>query len=244
MSIRHHTAEEKTLFQETLNAQGEPTDVLINFESHEMNLGLPFSIKRGSFQLLKPSTWLNDDIINGFMALLRTRDADLNPNHRNHFATTFFFSSLFVNGRYTYSNVRKWHRFFPGGDIFHLDKIFIPINIENIHWTCAAIYMQARKIEYYDSLKGDGMVYMTAILKYIQDEWMRTNQSELPHLEEWTMTTVTCPEQHNNFDCGVFVCFYARCLGLGLPLLFEQQDITLYGRQYIGISILKGVLLM
>ncbi len=36
-------------------------------------------------------------------------------------------------------------------DIFSLKYIFCPININNSHWTLAVIFMEAKKIQYYDS---------------------------------------------------------------------------------------------
>ncbi len=42
-------------------------------------------------------------------------------------------------------------------DIFSLKYIFCPININNSHWTLAVIFMEAKKIQYYDSCgKTDG----------------------------------------------------------------------------------------
>jgi hypothetical protein len=57
----------------------------------------------------------------------------------------------------------------PGGGIFNLKKIFIPINEENQHWAC--IMMKEKQIQYYDSLSiGAGKKYMDSILQYLVDE--------------------------------------------------------------------------
>ena len=142
-----------------------------------------------------------------------------------------------------YNNVRNWHRFVPGGNIFSLEKFVVPINIGNGHWTCAVIHMNAKKVAYYDSLNGRGKKYMKALFNYVKEEWRRIHNTELPCSDEWSMTTVACPHQRNGYDCGVFVCFYARCLRMGLPMSLTQRDINDYGRQYIGMSILRGILL-
>ena len=55
---------------------------------------------------------------------------------------------------YDYNDVRRWTK---NIDIFEYDKIFIPINISNGHWTLAVISMQLLEIKYYDSLNGNGM---------------------------------------------------------------------------------------
>lgn len=37
-------------------------------------------------------------------------------------------------------------------DIFKKDVVVIPVNLGNAHWTCAAINMRLKRIEYYDSM--------------------------------------------------------------------------------------------
>ena len=240
LHIRHLTDAEKTEFRERLHEPGNGAEVLVSFDN--LDPDVPHRIDRRSFQLLHPTEWLNDEIINGFMALLRVRDAELNPCNRSHFASTFF-SKLYVAGGCMYNNVRNWHRFVPGGNIFSLEKFVVPIDIGNGHWTCAVIHMNAKKVAYYDSLKGRGKKYMKALFNYVKEEWRRRHNTELPCSDEWSMTTVACPHQRNGYDCGVFVCFYARCLCMGLPMSFTQGDIADYGRQYTGMSILRGILL-
>ena len=39
-------------------------------------------------------------------------------------------------------------------DIFAKDVILVPINVGGLHWTAAAINMEKKRIEYYDSM-GD-----------------------------------------------------------------------------------------
>ena len=58
------------------------------------------------------------------------------------------------------------------GDIFRLDKLLIPINIESLHWFLAVVFMQEKKVVIYDSLPvEDGREdYLTDILQYLKDE--------------------------------------------------------------------------
>ena len=42
-----------------------------------------------------------------------------------------------------------------------------------------------------------------------------------------------------DFDCGVFVCLFAHLLSLGQPLDFRQEDITRFGREFVGDCILQ-----
>jgi hypothetical protein len=42
-------------------------------------------------------------------------------------------------GKYDYNNVKGWSKNVPGKSIFKLGKIFIPINIGQMHWVCAMV---------------------------------------------------------------------------------------------------------
>ena len=69
-----------------------------------------------------------------------------------HYITVSIFFFLFVS--------------IPDGDIFRLDKLLIPINIEPLHWFLAVVFMQEKKVVIDDSLPvEDGRVdYLTDIL--------------------------------------------------------------------------------
>ncbi len=116
------------------------------------------------------------------------------------------------------------------------------MNIDKVHWACAVVFVNEKRIQFYDSLGGDGSSYLVAILNYLNDEWKRLHVGkELPNLKEWVMllTTTDTPKQENGFDCGVFTCMYADYLSQNRALDFKQEDITEY-RQRIALSILRG----
>ena len=48
-------------------------------------------------------------------------------------------------GKYNYGNVSRWGAKCHGKDIFKLKHIFVPFNIENVHWALAVIYMEDKK---------------------------------------------------------------------------------------------------
>ena len=142
----------------------------------------------------------------------------------------------------TYDNVMRWSKNVPGEDIFALDKIFFPVNVPNVHWACAVIFVQEKRIQYFDSLGGAGKHYLKALLQYVKDEWESKNPGEeLPDLKDWKLvsTTIDTPRQENGWDCGVFICMFADFLSLGYPLSFKQEHIT-QCRERIALSILQG----
>ena len=83
------------------------------------------------------------------------------------FASSSFFHSKLCENGYTYANVRRWSKKF---DVFSKDKIFVPVNISNSHWCLAVIFIQKKKIEYYDSMNGAGRRTLDALLRYLGDE--------------------------------------------------------------------------
>lgn len=191
------------------------------------------SVQRKSMHTLRPGQWLNDEVIHYFFSVLAKRDEALSAAHpgrkRSHFFMSFFFTKLFDEGctnKYTYGNVKRWTRNVPGKDIFALDKIFLPCNINMMHWTCVVIYMQEKRIQFYDSMGGDGKHYTNGLMRYLKDEWASKKGGELPDLDKWTIvgTEPEVPRQRNGYDCGVFTCMFADFLSMDRPLTFDQTD--------------------
>ena len=60
---------------------------------------------------------------------------------------------LYENENYTFKNVAKWTK---KVDIFRQKKVFIPINVENLHWVLVVIDITITTIFFYDGYKGDG----------------------------------------------------------------------------------------
>lgn len=196
------------------------------------------------------------------------------------------------NGMYEFSNVKRWSKKVPGKssngdasffwfslqrahncaqlrtgkDLFNLDRIFFPINQNNMHWVCAVIFMQAKRIQFYDSLGGDGTHYLDALFRYVKDEHKDKKKCPLPDEDEWELVecTTDTPRQRNGtssfclqgmncyvshltlklgFDCGVFTCMFADFISKDCPLLFDQTHITLC-RERIAISIMNGQAIM
>jgi Ulp1 family protease len=131
----------------TTMGKGSPSEILA---SHEGD-----SVQRRSMQTLRPGIWLNDEVINYFLKnCLKSRDIKIcakEPGRRrSHFFNSFFVQKLSdeknrnrkLRGIYNYENVKGWSVKVPGKDIFNLKYIFCPINLNNIHWTVAVIFIE------------------------------------------------------------------------------------------------------
>jgi sentrin-specific protease 1 len=206
---------------------------------------------KDKFSCLLPSTWLNDEVINFYMSILQERDDNLvtefNKNQKDekakkltsHYFNSFFFTKLLENGIYNYANVKRWSRKF---DIFSKEKVFIPVNLHNTHWTLVVIYIQKKEIHYYDSMSGSGKTYLDASLQWLIDEG-KEKKNLIIKREEWKLFDKEnhVPQQRNGYDCGMFTILCADYCSDDLPLKYNQQEM-LDNRYRIGAAILRGSL--
>ena len=159
-----------------------------------------FSLNIKSAHTLQPGVWLNDKIINYYIKnCLANRDKELCSKDSNrkcsHFFNSFFAQKLFdtknkepyLRGKYNYSNVANWgsSEAVPVKDIFDLKYTFIPINENNIHWVSAMVFMEEKKICWYNSLGGTGRTKLNGILQYLKDEWKAKQGGDLDPNGEW-----------------------------------------------------------
>jgi sentrin-specific protease 1 len=270
--LRPLTDEEESIVQKALYGIGPPNEILA---SHEAD-----SVQRSSLQRLQPGQWLNDEIINYFLKnCLAKRDeklCSLQPGRkRSHFFNSYFVQTLFdeknnnpaLRGRYSYKNVKRWSKKVPGKDIFNLKYIFCPINLDNMHWTSAVIYMEEKKIQYYDSLGGTDRKKLEGLLEYVKDEWKVKKGSEMDG-GEWRLVGCTedTPRQLNGecillfslgngmfyvltldcllviisgYDCGVFTCMFSDFISNDCPLVFDQKHVN-QCRERIALSIMRN----
>lgn len=106
---------------------------------------------------LRPSEWLNDEVINAYMSLLNSRSRRLTEIEltseqilnrsrplKCHFWNTFFYPALTgetSTGKrdgYDYSRVKKWS-LRKKIDIFALDLVFFPLHIHKVHWALGCV---------------------------------------------------------------------------------------------------------
>lgn len=198
------------------------------------------------FHRLKPSKWLNDDIILiYFYSLFRN-------STENIFLNTHFFDKLYniETSQYNYfdamAHLPSWL------DIFKYKKIFIPINIADRHWVLVVVYMERKEIYYIDSMwtdtAGRNLNMMRAILQFIMHQTMfrtyntpKEANSMLSSVNDWQLidTGKTVPQQKNYNDCGIFVAMCADKLSKNSRLTYQQEDADAY-RTKIALAILDS----
>lgn len=140
--------------------------------------------------------------------------------------------------------------FFSGKDIFNLNKIVFPINQGNSHWTLAVAFMEEQRIQFYDSMGGNGMHYLRDLLRYLQDEHHAKKKGSgtppLPTADTWTLVPCTrdTPRQLNGYDCGVFACMFADFIAKDCPLVALDQGHISQCRERIALAVLQGHAMM
>ena len=94
-----------------------------------------------------------------YVELLKERATLPGSPCKCHFFSSFFFSRLTkddpING-YCFAGVNRWTRKI---DLFSFDKVILPVHLSS-HWTCAVINLRDRRFEFYDSMGGEGKVYL------------------------------------------------------------------------------------
>ena len=193
--MRPLTPKEWTVVTNATKGIGPPTEILAKQGAD--------SVQRGSMQTLRPGQWLNNEVINYFLKnCLARRDKKMcardTGRRRSNFFNSFFVQTMFnkkndnpkLRGRYNYKNVKSWSKKVPGEDIFNLKYILCPINLDNKHWRPAVIFMEDKRIQYYDSMGGTDRSKLEGLLEYVKDEYRVKNCKELD-VTEWELVSCT-----------------------------------------------------
>ncbi|KAK1232586.1 hypothetical protein PQX77_004254 [Marasmius sp. AFHP31] len=189
---------------------------------------------------LRPGSWLNDEIINFYGAMILGRAESCQKEKENkgssgrpldaHYFSTFFWTKLEKEG-YEKGRLAKWTKKI---DIFSKDVILIPVNHNNMHWTGAAINFRKKRIESYDSMNMERGRVFKMLRAYLDAE--HKNKKKTPFdFSEWNdYTSEETPQQENGFDCGVFTCQFLESLSRGEETFnFAQNDIPYLRRRMI-----------
>lgn len=202
-------------------------------------VGGDHKIYRGEFGSLRDGNWLDDVCIDFYLALLQRRQR--NPEYsglRCHFFSAFFYAGLVHSGKYQFNAVSSWTDQLQYS-LFNMDRLILPVNLENKHWALVVVYIAERKLEYLDSLGYDGNIIMSNICRYLDDH-ARDMKLEVLDAFKWERASNKhIPMQKDDFNCGIFALAYADYRSLGLELSFSASDVPRF-RKKIAQEILIG----
>ncbi|CAL4931077.1 unnamed protein product [Urochloa decumbens] len=227
------TVEEENEVRECFNARG-PSKVLVLHESSNIE------VSKEKFQCLRPGCWLNDEVINLYLELLKEREKR-EPKRflKCHFFNTFFYKKLACgkNG-YDYKSVKRWTtRKKLGYELIECDKIFVPVH-KDVHWCLAIINMKENTFQYLDSLGGMDHNVPSILARYIAEE-VKDKSNKIINTSSWHEEIVDdIPLQQNGWDCGMFMLKYIDFHSRGLNLSFSQENMK-YFRMRTAKEILK-----
>ncbi|CAM0881221.1 unnamed protein product [Alopecurus aequalis] len=188
-------------------------------------------ITREILQCLNDKDWLNDEVINLYLELLKERELREPSNFvKCHFFNTFFYKKL-VNGGYDYKAVRRWTtKRKLGYNLIDCDKIFVPIHKE-VHWCLAVINIRDTKFQYLDSLGSMDMKALKILARYLMDEVKDKSGKQIDVLS-WKQEGVqNLPLQENGWDCGMFMLKYIDFYSRDMDLIFGQKHMPYFRRR-------------
>ncbi|XP_035291076.1 sentrin-specific protease 3a [Anguilla anguilla] len=175
----------------------------VNYKRHVLTMD--------DLSTLYGQNWLNDQVMNMYGDLVM----DSVPE-KVHFFNSFFYDKLRTKG---YDGVKRWTK---NVDIFQKELLLIPIHLE-VHWSLVCVDVPRRAITYFDSQRTLNRRCPKHIAKYLQAEAVKKEQKDF--LTGWKgFFKMNVARQNNDSDCGAFVLQYCKCLALGQPFSFGQQD--------------------
>ncbi|CAM0873139.1 unnamed protein product [Alopecurus aequalis] len=220
------TAEDEKRVHDCLYGSGS-SEVLVLHESSNIE------VTKEKIRCLRPHGWLNDEVINLYLELLKERGIrEPKRSLKCHFFNTFFYKKLACGKTgYDYKCVKRWTTFRKlGYELIECDKIFVPVH-QNVHWCLAIINMKAKTLQYLDSLSGNDPRVPKMLARYIVDEVKDKSNKEMD-ISLWTEEVVDYnPLQQNGYDCGMFMLKYIDFLSRGGSLSFGQEHMEYFRKR-------------
>jgi len=203
-------------------------------------------LSTADFGLLRGENWLNDEVMNSYLALINKRDGTLRqiqvsagcdgqpplPKFRRTCCfNTFLFNRIYspLLG-YDGDGVRKWG--VKGGlDLQDVDLIVVPINLQRVHWVLVAIDVEHKTFLYFDPFgTGDNNGCLPIVRRWLREEAVRqlgVDGAAALDVHSWgtVVGDAAWPVQEDAGSCGVFSLLFANCLSAGLPPHFSQRDV-------------------
>lgn len=186
-------------------------------------------------------TWLNDQIINKYLLLIKSKHNTQEKDRCIHVFDTFFWTRLKSHG---YNQVKNDTKRI---DIFSYEKLLIPINISH-HWMLVGYDVLNKKIIYFDSVESSKKARMEYISKvvgrYLESEHL-TKKGYVLNTDQLHYVDGNSPFQNNSYDCGVFTCINAELFSKGIPSdnMFDHTHINLYRQRIVSELLSKKLMI-
>ena len=194
-----------------------------------------------------PSGWLNDTVIDAYLQAIVDHGNEAAGQKRGetpkfHAFNSFFYNNLREGGA---DKVKRWatKAKIGGKDLLKVDWVFIPVNMNENHWTLLAVSPIRRTVEYYDSFHGGNQRQIQDTINWLQselgseyrgDEWRIIEDPAMPGRGKG-------PRQTNGSDCGVHAVTTAKMISLGVdPMAYSREDVPMQRRRLVAELINGG----
>lgn len=146
------------------------------------------TLRGEDFSRLDGTGWLNDELMNAYMALINEREdrywnsvesgekEPIDGRPRSYCFNTFFFTRLGEDSiqpsenTYDYKGVSRWTKR-AKVDILELDNVIVPINVGRNHWILVIIDIEEKTLFFIDSLyRRDRTVIIPTLMRWLYDE--------------------------------------------------------------------------
>ncbi|KAK3929244.1 Sentrin-specific protease 3 [Frankliniella fusca] len=154
------------------------------------------TLKVRDLNIIHGSMWFNDEIINFYFNVISESLQSV------HALDTFFYPTLTLKGQ---ESVAKWTK---NVNLFEKRFILIPIHGAS-HWSLISVDNESKTLTAFDSLNGDHSHALNVILDFLECEAYRHGV----HFQRYDYKVTHADDiarQDNSYDCGPFICFYAR----------------------------------
>ena len=190
------------------------------------------TVRRKDMKTMSPGKWLNDTIIDAYMALIeqRGRRDELLPT--TVITSVHFYSALRRRDKSSYSELDTW----VGEDIMKRKLLVFPIYWSH-HYSLVVVDTDTCIINYLDSMKGSRKNSpIPEHIKIFLEEYCRTRKIKKTFKVKRRNDV---PIQGNGSDCGPFICVYAEKLTAKEKCTFSQQEMENIRLQMVD-NLLQG----
>ena len=169
--------------------------------------------------------YLNSDIIMAYFEILWDAFRRIERfEHGQMFMSDFLYTKLNGDGlnmdtwarwaKRAKLNFKKWFKLDLGEGLTKVTKIYCPCNVlAGTHWGLAVVDLQEKIVLYYDSLLHKGAEEIESVRENLKKLIPLVRPDD--DASSWGFNQVQVPRQTNGFDCGLYVCKFARCLAFG-----------------------------
>ena len=196
------------------------------------------------------SKWLNDTIIERYNNILRKE----NQEHPGYPKCYWLMPNLYVlltsnEERFDFDRVKGQmkksvtKKLGSTNIVKEMDIIFVPLNLnKNKHWALGVINIKEKRFEQYDSLQSDDVSHLEKLSQFFIAACADKQVVMEPPPSEWKLLLhKDTPQQKNNFDCGVFMLMFSRCISRGQKVTTFTATQTILARQRIAVELYKDV---